>query len=61
VEVEDEAQKRSVRRRFWQLIEDRGLSPNILSALSYSPRDPMEALLKEMHNAVWKLEGVKAN
>lgn len=61
VEVADEVQKRSVRQRFLRLIEDKGLSSNVLSALGYSPRDPIEALLKETHNSVWKLEGVKVN
>ena len=46
---------------FLPLIEDKGLSPNILSTLGYFPREPMESPLREKHNSVWKLEGIKAN
>jgi hypothetical protein len=41
-----------------QLIKNRGLSPNVLSALGHSPNEPLEALLAEERNSVWKLVGV---
>jgi hypothetical protein len=36
---------------FLPLIEDKGLSPNILSTLGYFPREPMESPLREKHNS----------
>lgn len=59
IEVEDAEQARRARERFVQLILDRGLSPNILSALGHSPDEPVDSLLSEERSSVWKLVGVK--
>lgn len=59
IEVEDAEQGRRVRERFVQLIQDRGLSPNVLSALGHSPDEPVDSLLSEERSSVWKLVGVK--
>lgn len=61
VEVEDQEQKRAVREMFVRMIEDKGLSPNVLSALGHSPEEPVEALLVEGRSSVWKLVGVKVD
>ena len=57
-EVEDPKTQGTVREMFVQLIRNRGLSLNILSALGHSPNEPLEALLAEERNSVWKLVGV---
>ena len=59
IEVEDAEQGRRARERFVQLIQDRGLSPNVLSALGHSPDEPVDSLLSEERSSVWKLVGVK--
>lgn len=61
VEVEDQEQKRAVREMFVRMIEDKRLSPNVLSALGHSPEEPVEALLVEGRSSVWKLVGVKVD
>ncbi len=58
-EVEDPETRRLVRRRFVELIQKRRLSPNVLSALGHSPDEPVEVLLTEGRNSVWRLVGVK--
>lgn len=57
-EVEDPKIKGTVREMFVQLIRNRGLSLNILSALGHSPNEPLEALLIEERNSIWKLTSV---
>jgi nitroimidazol reductase NimA-like FMN-containing flavoprotein (pyridoxamine 5'-phosphate oxidase superfamily) len=57
-EVEDPKIKGTVREMFVQLIKNRGLSLNVLSALGHSPNEPLEALLAEDRNTIWKLVGV---
>ena len=49
-----------VREAFVELIRKKNLSSNVLSALGHSPDEPVEALLTEGRNSVWKLTGVKA-
>lgn len=61
VEVKDQEQKRAVRERFVQLIKSKGLSPNVMSALGHTPKEPLEALLGDERSSVWKLVGVKAD
>ena len=61
VEVEDPMQKRAARELFVQMIEARGLSLNVLSALGHSPEEPLEALLGDEKSSVWKLVGVKVD
>jgi uncharacterized protein len=57
-EVHDPEIKSTVRRRFVELIRKKNLSSNVLSALGHSPNEPIEALLTEERNSVWKLTGV---
>lgn len=59
VQVEDAGQKRAVRERFVHLIKSKALSPNVLSALGHSPKEPVEVLLSGENSSVWKLVGVK--
>jgi nitroimidazol reductase NimA-like FMN-containing flavoprotein (pyridoxamine 5'-phosphate oxidase superfamily) len=61
IEVEDTDQKRAVREMFMQLISSKGLSTNVMSALGHTPSEPLEALISEERNSVWKLVGVKAD
>jgi len=58
VEVEDLEVKRAVRQRFMELIRKRNLSSHVLFALGCSPGEPVEALLVEERNSIWKLVGV---
>ena len=58
-EVMDPKIRCFVRRRFVELIQKRNLSLNVLSALGHSPDEPVEALLTEGRNSVWKLAEVK--
>lgn len=60
IQLEDPEHKREVRARFVDLIRRRALSPNVLSALGYSPEEPVEALLLGENNSVWKLTAVSA-
>jgi nitroimidazol reductase NimA-like FMN-containing flavoprotein (pyridoxamine 5'-phosphate oxidase superfamily) len=57
-EVDDPEIKGIVRGLFVQLIKNRGLSLNVLSALGHSPDEPLETLLTEERNSVWKLVDV---
>ncbi len=57
-EVVDTEIKRIVRQKFVDLIKKKNLSANVLSALGHTPDEPIEALLTEEKNSVWKLTGV---
>ena len=57
-EVQDPEIKNIVRQKFVELIKKKNLSSNVLSALGHSPDEPIEALLTEERNNVWKLAGV---
>jgi uncharacterized protein len=57
-EVQDQEIKQIVRQKFVELIKKRELSSNVLSALGHSPDEPIDALLSEERNRVWKLTGV---
>ena len=57
-EVVDTEIKRIVRQKFVDLIKKKSLSANVLSALGHRPDEPVEALLTEEKNSVWKLTGV---
>jgi len=61
VEVEDQESKTTIRKMFVDLIAERGLSSNVLSALGYSPDEPVQALLSEERNSVWKLKSVEVD
>jgi nitroimidazol reductase NimA-like FMN-containing flavoprotein (pyridoxamine 5'-phosphate oxidase superfamily) len=57
-EVHDPEIKSVVRQNFLELIRKKNLSSNVLSALGYSPDEPIDVLLTEERNSVWKLTGV---
>lgn len=58
-EIEDPKTQSIIRQMFIDLIKRRGLSTLALSALGHSPDEPLEALLSDERNSVWKLVGVK--
>jgi uncharacterized protein len=58
-EVRDPAQKTSIREQFVAMIRKRRLSSKVLAAFGYSPRDPVEEIVRSERSAVWKLVGVK--
>ena len=57
-EVLDSEIKSNVRQKFVELIKKKNLSSNVLSALGHKPDEPIEALLTEESNSVWKLTSV---
>jgi len=57
-EVPDQEIRNFVRQKFVELIKEKNLSPNVMSALGHSPDEPIEALLSEERSNVWKLVGV---
>jgi nitroimidazol reductase NimA-like FMN-containing flavoprotein (pyridoxamine 5'-phosphate oxidase superfamily) len=57
-EVRDTEIKKIIRHKFVELIKKKNLSPNILSALGHSPDEPIDALLTEERNNVWRLADV---
>ena len=59
-EVLDPEIKNIVRQKFVGMIKKKNLSSNVLSALGHSPDEPIEALLTEERNSVWKLADVNA-
>jgi uncharacterized protein len=59
-EVQDQGIKNIVRHKFVEMIKKKNLSSNVLSALGHSPDEPIDALLTEERNSVWKLAGVNA-
>jgi len=59
-EVQDPEIKNAVRKKFVEMIERKSLSSNVLSALGYSPDEPIDSLLTEERNSVWKLAGVNS-
>ena len=59
VEVKDDTQKKIIRENFVQLIKDKNLSKNILKALGHLPEEPLESIVREERNYIWKLVEVK--
>jgi len=59
VEVKDDTQKKIIREKFVQLIKDKNLSKNILKALGHLPKEPLESIVREERNYIWKLVEVK--
>ena len=57
-EVQDQETKSIVRQKFVDMIRRRNLSSNVLSAFGHLPDEPIDALLTEERNNVWKLTGV---
>lgn len=59
VEVEDTEDRKRVRKMFIEMIKRRRLSLNVMSALGYSHDEPLESIITEERNIVWKLADVK--
>ncbi|MFX1519858.1 MAG: pyridoxamine 5'-phosphate oxidase family protein [Promethearchaeota archaeon] len=59
VEVTGNSEKKVIRENFVQLIREKNLSKNILKALGHSPEEPLESIVKEERNYIWKLVEVK--
>ncbi len=57
VKLDDEKMK--IRRLFVNLIKEKKLSHQILSALGHSPEEPVERICEEERSYVWKLVDVK--
>jgi nitroimidazol reductase NimA-like FMN-containing flavoprotein (pyridoxamine 5'-phosphate oxidase superfamily) len=58
-EVKDPAEKTRVRELFVAMIRQRQLSSQVLAAFGYSPRDPVEEIVRGERSAVWRLVGVR--
>jgi uncharacterized protein len=56
--VQDPEIRNIVRQKFVDMIKKRNLSSNVLSALGHLPDEPIDALITEERNNVWKLVGV---
>jgi uncharacterized protein len=48
----------SLKNDFRRGVKKKNLSSNVLSALGHSPNEPINALLNEEQNNVWRLAGV---
>jgi len=58
-EITDPEKKKEIRKGFVDLIRSRDLSPNVLSALGFSPGDSPETIVGQEKNLVWRLVRVK--
>jgi hypothetical protein len=58
-EINDNNEKQRVRSDFVNLIRKRKLSFNVLAALGYMASDPLEIIIQEDRNMVWRLIDVK--
>jgi nitroimidazol reductase NimA-like FMN-containing flavoprotein (pyridoxamine 5'-phosphate oxidase superfamily) len=58
-EVQDPAQKMRVREQFVRMIQDKHLSPRVLTALGHTAMESPGAIVHEERSVVWKLVGVK--
>jgi nitroimidazol reductase NimA-like FMN-containing flavoprotein (pyridoxamine 5'-phosphate oxidase superfamily) len=58
-EVNDPEVSSFVRQEFVNLIKEKNLSQNVLSALGHSPDEPVDALLSGERNSVWRLTEVR--
>lgn len=59
-EVTDSIEKKIIRGKFVDLIQDQHLSMNILAALGHSPEDAPESICREERSVVWRLNGVRS-
>lgn len=58
-EINDDKEKKKAKSDFIDLIKKRNLSSNVLFALGYENNDPLEIIIQEDRNMVWRLTGVK--
>ncbi len=59
IKIEEEEVKKKIRKIFVKMMEEKGLSKNILIALGHSRDEPLEALVEKERNFVFKLTEVK--
>ena len=57
-EIQDYEEKKTIRRAFISLIQEKNLSKNIIAALGHSPEENLDALEAEGRSLVWNLIGV---
>lgn len=57
--VTDEKEEEKIRKEFVEMINKKNLSKNIMKALGYSSKDPLEKIIEEKRNIVIKLVKVK--
>ncbi len=53
--LEEEEDKKEIKKRFVRMIEERDLSKNVMAALGHSPDEPVDAIIEEERNMVLKL------
>jgi len=58
-EINDNNEKKKVKSDFVELIKKRKLSYNVLAALGYATNDPLEIIIHEDRNMVWRLTGIQ--
>lgn len=58
IQENDSITKKQIRQKFVDMIKERKLSQNILSALGHDPSEPLEAIVAEERTSIWKLTGV---
>lgn len=54
-EIQAYEEKKTIRRAFISLIQEKNLSKNIITALGHSPEENLDALEAEDWSLVWKL------
>lgn len=59
IEITEPEQKNTVRQMFIQMINEKGLSNNIMAALGHSPDESLEVIKNDEKTYVWKLVNVK--
>ncbi|HEX7515452.1 MAG TPA: hypothetical protein VF393_07690 [archaeon] len=56
VEVADRTEGRRVRQQFVDMIKTRGLSSNVVTALGYSPAEPLKSIVNEDRSSCGSLK-----
>ena len=58
-QIDDVTEDMAIRKKFVELIKNRNLSKNIVAALGHSPEEPVESIVTEKRNLIWKLVRVE--
>ncbi len=59
VEVDDDSDKKKIKKMFIKMIKDRNLSNKALAAIGHSPDESIHIILEEDRTMVWKLVNLK--